>query len=549
MNKRCPSCSIRFLVDENELQFYEKVQLPPPSHCRDCRVQRRMAWRNDRTFSVRKSDFSGKQMVSIYPPSTPFPVFHPSEWYGDLWDPMDHGRTIDFSRPFFPQWHELMKSVPRLGVDIVNCENSDYCNYCGDDKNCYLDIAGEGNQECFYNLFTKYSRDCVDCTFAYNSELCYEAINCYRCYNICYSMYVEDSRDCAFCFDLKSCSDCLFCSNIRHAQYQIFNTQYSKEEYFKRRAGYELHTHSGVARAKEIWSTDVLSKAIHRDMYSLNSENCTGNDIKSSKNCQHVFNVTNCEDCRYLYDVLDAKDCFDLNYSLYKPEASCELISTLGMKYSAFNMASHYCSEVYYCDLCNNSSHLFGCIGLNRKEHCILNTQYSKSEYEELKGKLIAHMKETKEWGEFFPASLSPFGYNETVAQEYFPLEEREALNRGFSWFERGERGLYDGPKTSLPDSIDDADDSVYRNVYHCTKTNKPYKIILPELRFYQKMKLPLPRVAPDQRHRDRLSTRNMRNLWESTCDNCGNEITTSYSPQTPYKIFCETCYLKRIES
>ena len=28
----------------------------------------------------------------------------------------------------------------------------------------------------------------------------------------------------------------------------------------------------------------------------------------------------------------------------------------------------------------------------------------------------------TGEWGEFFPSSLSPFGYNETVAQEYFPL-------------------------------------------------------------------------------------------------------------------------------
>ena len=31
-------------------------------------------------------------------------------------------------------------------------------------------------------------------------------------------------------------------------------------------------------------------------------------------------------------------------------------------------------------------------------------------------------MQKTGEWGEFFPASFSPFGYNETVAQEYFPL-------------------------------------------------------------------------------------------------------------------------------
>ena len=36
-------------------------------------------------------------------------------------------------------------------------------------------------------------------------------------------------------------------------------------------------------------------------------------------------------------------------------------------------------------------------------------------------------MKSTGEWGEFFPHELSPFGYNETVAQEYFPLNEAQA--------------------------------------------------------------------------------------------------------------------------
>jgi len=38
-------------------------------------------------------------------------------------------------------------------------------------------------------------------------------------------------------------------------------------------------------------------------------------------------------------------------------------------------------------------------------------------------------MRSTGEWGEFFPHELSPFGYNETVAQEYFPLTEEEVKN------------------------------------------------------------------------------------------------------------------------
>lgn len=54
----------------------------------------------------------------------------------------------------------------------------------------------------------------------------------------------------------------------------------------------------------------------------------------------------------------------------------------------------------------------------------ILNTPYSQEEYEKLCGKIIDHMKTTLEWGEFFPTELATFGYNETVAHEYFPMTE-----------------------------------------------------------------------------------------------------------------------------
>lgn len=44
--------------------------------------------------------------------------------------------------------------------------------------------------------------------------------------------------------------------------------------------------------------------------------------------------------------------------------------------------------------------------------------------------KVIEHMMATKEWGEFFPTSISAFGYNETVAQEYFRLSESEVKEK-----------------------------------------------------------------------------------------------------------------------
>lgn len=546
MQKTCQQCSTQFEIDPKDQAFYQKMNVPEPTFCPICRAIRRMSWRNDRTFYQRKCSKTGKQMISIYPPETPFPVYHPSVWYGDQWDPMEYGQELSFDRPFFDQWNGLMLKVPRLGVDIVNCENSDYCNYCGDDKNCYLDIAGEGNEDCYFNLFTKHSKNCVDCTFVYNSELMYEAINCYKCYNVKYSFYLENCHDCMFSFDLKGCSDCLFSSNLRQKQYYIFNQPYSKEAYHQKLKELKIGSHQALQENLKKWK-EVIKTSIHRDMYNLNSENCIGNEINNSKNCAHVYNVSNCEDCKFLYDVLDAKNCYDLNYSLYKPELVYELISTLSMRFSAFSMASHYCNNVYYVDQCNNSSNLFGCIGLNHKQYCILNRQYSKEEYEKLLPKIIELMKNNGEWGEFFPSKFAMFGYNETVAQEYFPLTKEEALGKGYQWKDEPIKVFYDGPKAEIPDEISATTDEITQKILTCEECGKNYKIIVQELKFYQKMGLAIPRKCPSCRHKARLSMRNSRKLYARNCSKCQQPIQTTYSPGRSEKVYCEACYLKEV--
>jgi hypothetical protein len=79
---------------------------------------------------------------------------------------------------------------------------------------------------------------------------------------------------------------------------------------------------------------------------------------------------------------------------------------------------------------------MFGCAKLRHKKYCILNKQYSKEEYYEMVEKVKKHMNEMPyvdkkgrvyKYGEFFPAELSPFGYNETLAHDFFPLEKEEA--------------------------------------------------------------------------------------------------------------------------
>ncbi len=534
MNDNCKKCRGSYEIDES---FFAKIKIPHPTLCPDCRQIRRMMFRNDRVFYNRKCDLSGKQFVSIYKPDAPYKIYHPDEWYSDKWNAFDYGRDYDFNRSFFEQFADLMALVPRLGIDIVNCENSYYCNFCGDDKNCYLDIAGEANEDCYFNLFVKHSRNVVDCTFVYNSELCYECINCYDCYNCQNSTYLNNCSDCFYCFDLIGCKNCLFSNGLRNKEYYIFNKAYSKDDYEKYIADLQMDSYVQRQKLAQGWAKFKRENAVHRANYFLNCENVGGDDLKNCKNTFNSFNVSNSEDCAYLYDVLDAKDCQDLNYSLYKPELSYELISTLSMVKSAFSMSSHYNNEVFYCDMVNNSSYLFGCIGLNHGKYCILNKQYSREEYEEMVSRIVEKMKVDGEWGEFFPAELSPFKYEETVANEYYPQEGVELSSKP----------VYQGPEFNISDKISEVQPDIVKQILICEKSGKPYRLIEEEIKFYQRMKIPVPRISPDQRHKDRLVLRNPRQLSVRKCGKCEMKMHTTYSSDRPEKVYCESCYQKEI--
>ena len=173
-----------------------------------------------------------------------------------------------------------------------------------------------------------------------------------------------------------------------------------------------------------------------------------------------------------------------------------------------------------YCIDCHHSEYLFGCIGLRNKQYCILNVQYTKEEYEQLVAKIIKRMEVDKQRGEFFPSFLSPFGYNETVAKEYFPLTKETASKQGFN------RSDYETPfpqveKTLEADDlplIQDVTEDILQQAILCERTRKPFRIIKQELEFYRKYELPLPTKHPDQRYQERIAMRNPRKLWKRTC-------------------------------
>src|SRR3989344_5612366 len=101
--KSCRQCHSSFPIDDRDRAFYAKMQVPEPTLCPDCRLQRRLAWRVERNLYMRTCDLTGRNILSIFPPDHPNKVFYYEDWYKDTFDPHAYGRALDFSRPFFEQ--------------------------------------------------------------------------------------------------------------------------------------------------------------------------------------------------------------------------------------------------------------------------------------------------------------------------------------------------------------------------------------------------------------------------------------------------------------
>jgi hypothetical protein len=292
-------------------------------------------------------------------------------------------------------------------------------------------------------------------------------------------------------------------------------------------------------------SKDHLKKFPRQFAQNLQCENSTGNYIIKSKNAKRCFDVKNLEDCSHCAQVIDGKDSYDVNYCEHF-ELTYDHIGFDDIYDVKFCNTCGFCKNCTHSAFCKSCMNLFGCIGLRDKKYCILNKQYSKEEYEKLVPKIIEHMQSTGEWGEYLPAALSPFCYNESVAQQFFPLSEDEIKKRGYAWKPRDHRD-YQSQTYQIPDDIKEVSDDICQQILACTDCGKNYKIIEQELKFYRKMNLPIPRKCPDTRHLDRMALRTPRQLWNRKCDKCNADIKTAYSPDRPETVYCEKCYLKEV--
>ena len=552
MQQTCTDCSAKYDIAEDERTFHAEMGVPPPKQCPHCRFVRRLVERNARNLHRRKCDLTGKEFLSPYS-DVPFPVYQPDEWFTDKWDECDYGKEIDWNRPFFEQLEELFNTVPRMGQFICpgTLENCEYTNCIGYCKDCYLTAEADYNEKVMYSNRVFHNLSLVDCSTAYECELCYECINSVKCHSCRHCIDCENCSDSFFLKNCNGCRDCIGCINQRQKRFCIFNEQLTKEDYEKRRAELNVHGYEGVQtlkkQAMDFWLTQP-----QRYVQMEQVQNCTGDHLYDSKNAQFCVDCKDLEDCKYCARVFSVKSAMD--YTSWG-DRSEKIYQTASSGDNGYNLK--FCttcttnnSDLEYCGHTTGCKHCFGCVGARKKEYCILNKKYTQEEYEQLRAKLIEHMKSTGEWGEFFPKSFCAFGYNETIAAEYFPLTKEETLAKGYKWKEITDEILQVEkviPAERLPDTIGDVPDDIINWAVTCEVSKRPFRIIKQELEFYRQLDVPIPHLHPDERHQNRMALMPSRFFHDRTCNKCSKPILTVFAPEDPEIVYCEECYLAEV--
>ena len=556
--KQCKHCNISFEITDKDFEFYEKISpkfdgrkylISSPNLCPDCRQQRRLSFINERKLYKRECSKTWKSIISIFSPDKKFKVYDSKEWWWNDYEWLEYWKKINFEKPFFIQYWELFKIVPKQNLVIENSENSEYNNYLSNSKNSYLSIWSWGVEDSAYISASWENKNSFDVWWSYGIENSYEIFNSASLFKSFYSQWCVDSSDLIFCRDCFNCQNCLFCYQLVWKKYCIMNKEYSKEDYNKKLIELDLFNFNKLTEYNKIFNNFLLSKP-QKFINSTNSQNITWDYIYDSNNCKMSFNVVDLEDSTYAYECWRIKNLFDCSHIYDWEWLSLDSIMNIKIFNVIFSINVTNCTNLMYCSDLVSCNYCFLSTWLKNKEYCILNKQYSKKEYEDILPKIIQQMQKNYEWWEFFPSLLSPFWYNETVAQEYFPLKKEEALIKWFNWsdyevlFQKVKKII---PADKLPDNINDIPDDILNWAIECEISNKPFRIIKQELDFYRKHNLPIPRKHPDQRHFDRMKLRNPRKLFDRDCDKCWEDMKTTYAPDREEKVYCEECYNKEV--
>ncbi len=111
-NVICQNCKNNFAIEPDDFGFYEKMQVPPPTFCPECRLIRRLAYRNEKSLYRNECAKCKKSIIAVYPKDSGIQVYCRPCWWGDGWDGGEYAMDFDPSKSFISQVSELLHKAP-----------------------------------------------------------------------------------------------------------------------------------------------------------------------------------------------------------------------------------------------------------------------------------------------------------------------------------------------------------------------------------------------------------------------------------------------------
>ncbi len=550
--RNCTKCKHDFVLEDDDFSFYEKMKVPAPKVCPDCRFKMRALFRNETTlYSGRKCDLCGKGIVTMYNPKLPYKIYCYDCFYSEKWDPKEYATDYDYNRPFLEQMKEFLIKVPKitlyLSLGYGENINSEYVNMASGCKDCYLVFNTGPAEELMYSRGFRNGRDSSDLYFGFSVDRCYESINIQESSSVTHGQNIVGCVDCHFVINCSGLTNCFGCVNLRGKSNCFLNEQLTKEEYNKRVVEV-MGSYEKMEEFKKEFE-DFALKFPRRENNNLQSINSTGDYLSECKNVQNSFEIFQSEDCRYTFSSKLIKDSLGTIGYGTNSEKLLEVVATGYCSNTIGTYGAENCRNILYGFYTSNCQDCVACDALKNAKYSIFNKEYSKEEYEKLRDHIIKELTDQDLYGLIMPPELAPFAYNETVAQDNFPMTKEEVVALGFRWEDDVQmtKGKETLTSDKIPDNIKDVPDSITNEVLRCIQCDRNYKIIPQELLFYRKMNLPIPRKCFYCRHQNRIERRGPYKFWKRNCAHCDKEITTNYAPERPEIVYCESCYQKEV--
>ena len=394
--KTCRRCWKKFEISAEERRLLKKFKfkiwdfktdIGEPELCPDCRSRNLFMFRNERFFYKNFCSICGKPVVSIFSPYLNFKVVC-KECEKKV---NNDDYFLDYKKwKFFNQIRELLSKVYLPANFWWNVSWWVFYNHVTNSENIFFSYSVTKSNNVFNSWRVINSKNVKDSILVYDSE------------NVLDSIGIVDSKNVVCSFDVTGSKEVYFSVWVKNKEYVFFNEDFSnrKDEFEKLKR--KLKSYNFYLKYK---------KKFDKLLTTYKIKNVDKFVTKDVVNSMFVYFMTNCQ---FMYNVF-YDDFSKKVYNTISSDTNVNVICSFGVYFSKYT---------FYCIFSQWLKYSLWSIWLENKKFTILNKEYNLEDWTKVVLEIIDELKTKKMWWKFFYPFISPYPYNDSIAQDFYPIKK-----------------------------------------------------------------------------------------------------------------------------